>query len=121
MANLELVNTDLSMRCAYCDDCSHLTVECPGLRSASPIAREFKERYGLVLTPRPCSKCGFPEHSGRKLFELHREFDDGNRYVLLCGDCASDGTPLEQQPVKRPEPINWHAWQTPSAEGVGGL
>ncbi len=119
MANLELVNIDLSMRCAYCDDCSHLTVECPGLRSSSPIAREFREKH----FPEPrCYKCDAPEWAGRKMFARRMVNRHGETETLLtCGDCLKNGTPLAAQPVRESEPINYHAWQTPCDEGVGGL
>lgn len=69
-----------------------------------------------------CHKCDAPEWTGRKLFARRMVNRHGETETLLtCGDCLKKGIPLTEQPVREPEPINWHAWQTPCDEGVGGL
>src|SRR5690606_24982385 len=101
--------------CDYCADHSHLTIECPGLQRDNPIAREYREKhFGAKAVAPTCSRCNEPEHSGRPLFPVS-QVDSG----LMCGDCLSGGTPLATQPVKQPETINYHAWQTPAYDGVG--
>ncbi len=103
----------MSMRCEYCADCSHLTVECPGLGHDNPITRAFKERH--FGTRRECSTCGQPEYLGRKMFVRHSMVERGD--VNVCGDCMARGTPLTLQPVKQ-EPPRTGAWMTPAWEDV---
>jgi hypothetical protein len=137
----ELFTIELSMRCQYCDDCSHLTIECPGLRHDVPSVRAFKERHFTppdqqrafdermvaagqakpcschVKAETPtCSRCDMPEHAGRPLFPVDYS---SLTPQLICGDCCANGTPLAKQPVREPERINYHAWQTPAYDGVG--
>lgn len=98
-----------AIRCEYCADCDHCTVECPGLRHDNASTRAFKKRYGLILKPRTCTVCGEPEWSGRRIVGMGGS----------CGDCLSGGIPITAQPVKEPERIRYHAWETPSWDGVG--
>ena len=106
---LELVPQSLSMTCEYCDDSGHLTIECPGLRSGSPIAKAFKAKH----FPPPklvCSACGQPSHPGRKMFCP----DD----ALLCGDCVVGGTPLVTPKAEPLTAADCNSWQTACDEGV---
>lgn len=107
-----------SVRCNYCEDSSHLTIECPGLRRDNPIAKAYREKHfeAKMATP-TCSRCNEPQHAGRPLFPT----DCWSLHQLMCGDCLSGGTPLSAQPAREPEPLNYHAWQTPAYDGVGGL
>lgn len=128
MIDTTLFNLEpMSVRCGYCAGCDHLTFECPGLRHDNASTRAFLRRKfppssymtEVYVEPRRCWKCKQPEHSGRKLVNSKRmrSIDE-----LLCGDCmAFTGVPLEKQslPSPEPEPINYHAWQTPAYDGVG--
>jgi hypothetical protein len=84
----------------------------PGMRDAA-----------ATVAPRPlparnCASCAEPEHPGRKIFPHFT--DSSRRFVLTCGDCIASGVPLAKQPVEeRPHLEGYHAWETPSWEGVG--
>lgn len=101
----------LSIRCEYCDDHSHLTVECPGLRHGNPIAEAFKTERFPRPAPLVCSACGQPSHQGRKMF--------CPKDVLLCGDCVVGGTPLVAPKVEPLTAADCNSWQTACDEGVG--
>jgi hypothetical protein len=115
----------LSTSCEYCAECSHSTINCPGLLSDSPIARMFRDSLrDRALSQSPasrCSKCDAPEWAGRKMCRVVTMLPTPKFEHYVCGDCASNGIPLAKQPEREPEPINYHAWQTPCDEGVGGL
>lgn len=70
-----------SPRCQYCDDCSHMTIECPGLQSSSAIARDFKDKY---FGAPECHWCKQPQHAARKLFPMSKSDP-----TLSCGDCLA--------------------------------
>lgn len=98
---------NISMTCEYCDDNSHLTIECPGLRHGNPIARAYiDKRFGGQ-----CSRCSQLSHPGRKMFAL--------RGAIVCGDCAAGGTSLVAPKVEPLTAADCCAWETPCDEGVG--
>ena len=101
---------NMFMTCEYCDDQSHLTVECEGLGHGNPIAEAFKAKH----FPPPklvCSACGQPSHPGRKMFCPND--------AILCGDCVAGGTPLVAPKVEPLTAADCCAWQTACDEGVG--
>lgn len=90
-----------------------------GLLRNEPGMHEAAATVALRPVPRrTCSACAEPEHPGRKLFP--HLTDSSRGFVLTCGDCIASGVPLAKQPVnERPHLERYHAWETPSWEGVG--
>lgn len=82
---------------------------------AMPIRTHVATIPVVKLEPRKCSCCPQVEHAGCRMFPTIGG-------AVLCGDCKAtngQGVSLEKQPVKEPERINYHAWETPAWDGVG--
>jgi hypothetical protein len=78
-----------------------------------PLVFEVAEPLPKPRRAPTCFTCHESEHPGRKLLRA------SPISPLTCGDCMARGVPLAKQPVKEPERIKYHAWETPSWDGVG--